>query len=97
MASSLGKAIALAPAFNAKMSISARCLPFGRMHPKTSGVSGNINRAVAVTLAMSAGCGGLTLAMAVPCMGMKAITTIAEGLYDDIILSAWNSPFNSPS
>ena len=80
MASSLGNAMALTPAFSAKMSVSARCLPFGRMHPRAIGVSGNISRAVAVTLAMSVGCGGLTRAMAVPRIGMKAIITRAEGL-----------------
>ena len=72
--------MALAPAFSAKISVSVRCLPFGRMHPRAKGVSGNISRAVAVTFAMSVGCGGLTSAMAVPRMGMKAITTKAEGL-----------------
>ena len=80
MASSLGNAMALTPAFKDSTSVSARCLPFGRMHPRARGVSGNISRAVAVTLAMSMGCGGLTSAMAVPRMGMKAITTKAEGL-----------------
>ena len=72
--------MALTPAFRAKISVSARCLPFGRMHPRARGVSGNISRAVAVTFAMSVGCGGLTSAMAVPCMGMKAIIIKEEGL-----------------
>jgi len=80
MASSLGNAMALTPAFKAKMSVSVRCLPLGRMQPKAKGISGNINRAVAVTLAISVGWGGLTSAMAVPRMGVKAITTKAEGL-----------------
>ena len=97
MASSVGNAMALAPAFSAKMSVSARCLPFGRMQPKTKGVLGNITRAVAVTLAMSVGCGGLTSAMGVPRMGMKAIMTIAEGLKWNIIFRASNSPFSFPS
>ncbi len=65
-ASSLGNAIASTPTFSARISVSVRCLPFGRMQPKTKGVSGNIKRAVAVTLAMSAGVGGFTSAMAVP-------------------------------
>jgi multidrug efflux pump subunit AcrB len=50
------------------------------MHPKTRGVSGNITRAVAVTLAMSVGVGGFVFAMIVPWMGRKVIMTMAEGL-----------------
>jgi len=86
-----------APALSARMSVSVRCLPFGRTHPSTRGVSGNIRRAVAVTLAMSAGVGGLTFAMAVPRMGMNAITTTAEGSAEAMVLSAASSPFSFPS
>ena len=38
MASSVGKAMALTPAFTANVSVLIRCLPFGLMHPKTIGV-----------------------------------------------------------
>ena len=68
----------------------------GRMHPNTRGVLGNIIRAVAVTLAMSVGVGGSAFAMAVLWIGMKAITTIAEGLAEAIILRASSSPFSFP-
>ena len=80
IASSLGNAMALTPAFKHNTSVSVRCLLLGRMHPSAMGVSGNISRAVAVTRAMSAGCGGLTVAMAVPRIGIKAMITKAEGL-----------------
>lgn len=80
IASSLGNAIPLTPASKAKMSVWARRLPLGRMHPRTKGISGNIFRAVAATLAISMGSGGLMSAMAVPRMGMKAMMTKAEGL-----------------
>jgi hypothetical protein len=43
---------------------------------------------MAVTLAISAGCGGSMLAIAVFRMGMKAMITRAEGLTDDIIFKA---------
>jgi len=96
MASSLGNAMAFTPAFMDRMSVSLRCFPFGRMHPKTRGVSGNIVRAVAVTLAMSVGVGGFVLDMAVPWMGIKEIITMAEGLYGAIMLRAVSSPLSSP-
>lgn len=54
------------PAFNAKMSVSGLCLPFGRMQPRTSGVSENIARAAAALLAISCGSGGLVFSMIVP-------------------------------
>lgn len=49
-----------------------------------------------MTLAMSIGVGGLTFAIAVPWMGMKAITTSAEGSAKAIVLRASSSPFNFP-
>ena len=85
------------PAFSARMSVSARFLPFGRTQPSTRGVSGKIRRAVAQTLAMSAGCGGFTFARAVPCIGINAMTTIADGFAEAIILRASSSPFSFPS
>lgn len=88
--------MASTPAFNASTSVSARCFPFGRMHPRTKGVWGNMVRAVAVTLAISLGVGGCVFAMAVPWMGMKEIMTTAEGVCLAIMLRAANSPFNLP-
>ena len=61
MVSSLGKATPLTPALNARISVWFRCLPFGRMHPKTKGFFGNISLADNVTLAKSIGLGGLIL------------------------------------
>jgi len=58
------------------------------MQPKTNGVWGRISLAVAMTLAMSVGFGGSVAAISVPRMGMKAITTTAEGLFRDIISKA---------
>ena len=80
-ASSVGNAMAFTPDLIARMSVSLLCLPLGLMQPRTSGVSGNIVLAVTITLAMSRGVGGLAFSISVPCMGMKAITTRAEGLY----------------
>jgi hypothetical protein len=95
-ASSVGNAMAFTPAFMAKTSVLARCLPFGRMHPKTIGVVGSINLAAAITLAMSKGSGGLTLLISVPRIGMKAITTTADGSYFETISNACSSPFSFP-
>ena len=80
--------MASTPAFKAKTSVKARCLPLGLMHPRANEVRGNISRATAVTLAISVGCGGSMLAISVPGMGMKAMITKAEGLTDDTILKA---------
>ena len=94
MASSLGNAMPSMPALRVKISVSARCLPFGLMHPSTSGVLGNIARAVAVVRAMVIGGGGLVFAMVVPWMGMKLMMTIADGLKLDIVFSAFSSPLS---
>ena len=97
MPSSLGKAIPSTPAFRAKTSVTPREGPLGLMQPNSKGVSGNIKRANAMTLAISVEIGAGVFAMAVPRMGMKAIMTMAEGLTWLIILSASNSPSNLPS
>lgn len=96
MASSVGNAMPFTPAFRAKTSVSARCLPLGRIQPKTKGVSGNMVRAVAVTLAISIGMGGLVFAIGVPWMGMKVMMTMAEGLWFAIRLRAVRSPLSLP-
>lgn len=80
MASSSGNAMASIPVFIERRSVSDLHLPFGRMQPKTSGICGNMALATAVTRAISVGLGGLVFAIAVPRMGMKLMTTIAEGL-----------------
>ncbi len=50
------------------------------MQPSANGVAENITRAEARTLAMSIGDGGRTFSIAVPRIGMNAMTTTAEGL-----------------
>lgn len=88
--------MASTPAFSTSTSVWARCLPFGRIQPRTTGVWGNIVRAVAVTLAISIGVGGVVFAMVVPWMGMNEIIATADGLCLAIMVRAANSPFNLP-
>ena len=79
IASSVGNAMAFTPAFKARISVSLRCFPFGRIHPRAMGVLGNINLAVAMTFPISIGFGGATSSISVPCMGTNAMMTKAEG------------------
>ncbi len=80
--------MASTPALMANMSARDLCLPLGLMHPNERGVRGNINRAIPVTLAISIGSGGFTLAIAVPRIGINAMITRADGLTEETIWRA---------
>ena len=83
------------PARIASSSMSSRSIPFDLAHPKVIGTSGNINLAIAITLATSVG-EGFTFSNGVPLNGIKAMITMVVGLTLEIILKDSNSPLSSP-
>jgi len=89
MVSWLGNAMPFTPAFNAKMSVSGLCLPFGRMQPRTSGVSENIRTCSCCASGDILRFWGLGFFHDCSVMGMKLIRTTAAGLLRFMILRAF--------